>query len=169
MSHPEQLAFVASVRERFPWFFDRARVVEVGSRDVNGSVRQFFTGCDYVGLDAVAGPGVDVVCLAHEYHPDDYFDTVICCEVLEHDPFWRESVAVMAGWLRPGGLFVATWAGPAREEHGTARTGEPYGPHPDYYANISPAEFRAVANPLFDWLELTEARDGQDVYAVGRR
>lgn len=58
MSHPEQLEFVASVRQRFPGFFTGRRVLEVGSLDINGSVRGMFTDCDYVGVDVA--PCADV-------------------------------------------------------------------------------------------------------------
>jgi hypothetical protein len=42
MSHQQQLDFVASVKAQFPEYFSQAKVLEVGSLDINGSVRQFF-------------------------------------------------------------------------------------------------------------------------------
>lgn len=54
--------------------------------------------------------GLDVRCqfLEEAKYPDDYFDVVTACGVLEHvpevEPFTREIVRI----LRPGGLFYAT-------------------------------------------------------------
>jgi hypothetical protein len=169
MAHPEQTAFIAGVRACLPQHFTGRRVVEIGSRDVNGTVRDYFDGCDYTGLDAVAGPGVDVVGLAHEYRLPGPVDVVVTCEALEHDPRWRLTLATACGWLRPGGLFVGTWAGPLRPEHGTTRTGAEYGPDADYYGNVSAADFRTAAAPYLDGLQVVTARGGQDVYAVGFR
>jgi hypothetical protein len=169
MAHPEQTAFIAGVRACLPEHFTGKRVVEIGSRDVNGTVRDYFDGCDYTGLDAVAGPGVDVVGLAHEYRLPGPVDVVVTCEALEHDPRWRLTLATACGWLRPGGLFVGTWAGPLRPEHGTTRTGAEYGPDADYYGNVSAADFRTAAAPYLDGLQVVTARGGQDVYAVGFR
>ena len=60
-------------------------VLEVGSRDVNGSLRVLFNG-DYTGVDRVKGEGVDL-----EQDMEQGFiidlrpaDVVVCTEVLEH-------------------------------------------------------------------------------------
>ena len=42
-------------------------VLECGSYNVNGSVRDLFAVREYIGLDWRPGPGVDVVNLVHEY------------------------------------------------------------------------------------------------------
>jgi hypothetical protein len=61
--------------------------LEIGSYDVNGSVRGFFHG-EYTGVDLVAGPGVDVVVRSGEPlpFPDNSFEVVVTTEMLEHDP-----------------------------------------------------------------------------------
>lgn len=173
--HPEVLEFVGSVQDKFPNYFVGVRVLEVGSRDVNGSVRGLFLRCDYVGIDCASGKGVDHVTLAHDYRPLDGrpFDTVVTTEALEHDPFWARSVRhCVEVLLRPGGLFIATWASPLRPEHGTRAT-VPYegiyGPDPDYYRGISPEEFGAAVGDCFDRLHTSRVRDGQDVLAYGFR
>ena len=51
MSHQSQLDFVRSLTNRFPIYFAGQRVLEVGSLDINGSIRQFFSGCEYIGVD----------------------------------------------------------------------------------------------------------------------
>lgn len=74
--------------------FDGARrILEVGSLDVNGSLRdQCPNGLDWCGVDLESGQGVDQVVRAHEPlpFPDDYFDLVIASSIFEHDlAFWK--------------------------------------------------------------------------------
>ncbi|SRR5260221_10989031 len=99
MSHPQQIEFVSQLRAAFPEFFMSARVLEIGSLDINGSIRRIFEGAgSYTGLDVGPGPGVDVVCQGQDYDaPSDGFDTVISCEVMEHNPYW---VATLANMIR---------------------------------------------------------------------
>jgi hypothetical protein len=71
--------------------FDGKRVLEVGSKFVNGSVRplieRFCSPRDYVGVDIEPGKYVDVVLPAEKlvncFGPES-FDVVISTELLEH-------------------------------------------------------------------------------------
>jgi SAM-dependent methyltransferase len=90
------------------------RVLEVGSLDVNGSVRpgiQAMGPADYVGIDIRTGPGVDVVCDAAEidrrFGPDA-FDVVVSTELLEHAREWKKIIHNFKHVLRPGGALVVT-------------------------------------------------------------
>lgn len=173
MAHKEQLEFVEKiVKASFPRRFSRCSVLEFGSRDINGSVRQFFTPTKYVGVDVTPGPGVDVVSLAHEYDAGELFDVVCSCEMLEHDPHYAASLANMVRHVRPGGLFFGTAAGPGRAEHGTPRTGKQgeafYGPQPDWYRNVSVADVSAaMLADAWSAVFFTEARNRLDVYWYG--
>ncbi len=157
MAHPEQLAFVAAVRLAFPGFFNAGRALEVGSLDINGSIRGFFDGNAYIGIDVAAGPGVDTVCQGQDYDaPDDSFDTVISCEVMEHNPFWAETIRNMIRVCRPGGLVVMTCATTGRPEHGTTRSEAADSPLTidlgwEYYRNLTEQDIRQ-ALPLHDLL-----------------
>jgi SAM-dependent methyltransferase len=123
MAHKEQKEFIEMIRNEFPDFFSGKRVLEIGSLDINGSVRKLFENCEYIGVDVAAGPGVDVVCQGQNYSgPDNSFDVAISCEVMEHNPFWAETVKNMIRLCKPGGLVVMTCATLGRREHGTERT-----------------------------------------------
>lgn len=113
-------------------------VVEIGSRDINGSVRPLFSGAYYLGIDLSPGPSVDVVCDACEYTPATAVDLVICCEVLEHSERWTEILRAAYRWLFPGGRLIMTCAGPGRKEH-SAIDGGPLRPG-EYYRNLSVSE-----------------------------
>lgn len=109
-------------------------VVEIGSRDINGSIRTLFDGAHtYVGIDLYEGPSVDWAGDAAEFKPEQAPDCVVCCEVLEHAPDWPGLIHVAAGWLAPGGCLIVTCAGPGRPEHSgidgrkVLRDGEHYG------------------------------------------
>ncbi len=150
MAHHDQIRFFEIARAHFPEFFDGCDVLEVGSLDINGSVRGLFSGGRYVGLDVGPGPGVDVVCPGEEFDgPADSFDVVLSAECLEHNPNWRRTVENMLRLLRPGGLFLLTCAAPGRPEHGTRRTTPADSPltveaGSDYYRNLGARDLRSV-------------------------
>ena len=90
------------------------RVIEVGSLDVNGSLRSWieqFKPAAYVGVDLTLGPGVDEVCdagnLVHRFGTEA-FDLVISTEMLEHVRDWRGVVSNLKNLLAPGGILLVT-------------------------------------------------------------
>jgi len=88
-----------------------ARVLEVGSADVNGSVRRVFRG-PYIGVDWQAGVGVDVLASAHALpFGDSRFDVVVSTEALEHDTRPWRSAPEMARVLVTGGWLLLTCRG----------------------------------------------------------
>ncbi len=108
------------------------RVYEIGSLNLNGSVRVLFRGAQYHGVDIVPGQGVDVVADGATYVPPFVPDCVVCCEVLEHTPKAPAIVKQMAEVVEPGGLVLVSCAGPSRGPHsavdgGPLRPGEYYG------------------------------------------
>ena len=172
MAHRQQQAFVAAIKKAFPEFFAGSRVLEVGSLNINGSVRQHFSGGQYIGLDVSPGPDVDVVCQGQDYDaPDGSFDVVISCECLEHNPSWRETFENMLRLCRPGGLVVMTCASTGRPEHCTRRTTPKNAPpiEWDYYRNLTARDFcRSIAlrRHLTTWKFFTDL-SSCDLYFAG--
>ena len=78
MSHQPQLDFVKSVKDRFPQHFKGVKVLEIGSLNINGTVRIFFEDCTYIGVDLAPGKDVDLISKGHELtFKNKSFDTVI--------------------------------------------------------------------------------------------
>jgi hypothetical protein len=167
--HPEVINFVSVVRRKFPDYFVANKVLEVGSLDLNGSVRQFFDSCEYIGIDIGEGKGVDLVVPMHEYKKPGEFDVVITTEMLEHDQHWQDSLIQMYENLRSGGLLILTCASLGRAEHGTIRTSPSDSPFTtDYYRNISPTDFLTVLpSELFKTSFIDVQRGFQDLVFWG--
>jgi SAM-dependent methyltransferase len=177
MAHYTQQQFVRWVKASFPNCFIGQRVLEVGSLDINGSVRCFFERCDYIGLDVGAGPGVDVVCGGQDFRaPDASFDVVCSFEAMEHNPYWRETFANMLRLTRPGGLVVMTCATFGRPEHGTARSNPEDSPLTgdigwDYYRNLCRRDFEQAFDlqASFESLFFAHYYHGPDLFFFGFR
>jgi len=129
-------------------------VLEIGSRDVNGTVRGLFNGRSYLGMDVAPGPGAELVADAATWDPEvarvagyqgpRMFHAIVCCEVLEHADTAEAIVRNACRLLHPLGVFLMTCAGPGRAPHsavdgGQLRPGE-------FYRNVTPDEFRAWAS-----------------------
>lgn len=153
MAHKEQRDFCEKVKNLYPDFFKNKKVLDIGSLDVNGSNRDLFEDCDYLGIDVGQGPNVDLVSIGHLFDgPDEYFDTIISTEVFEHDMFYEETIKNVIRMLKPGGLFLFTCAAPGRPEHGTRRCGESSAPlliqvsedWADYYKNLDDDDIKRI-------------------------
>jgi SAM-dependent methyltransferase len=151
MAHAAQLEYVRLVSEHLDQFFRHCKVLEIGSLDIEGSVRSLFTECDYTGIDVGPGRGVDVVCEGQRYDaPDGTFDVVLSCESMEHNPFWEETFRNMIRICRPGGLVMMTCATIGRPEHGTSKSGPNASPLTvalgwNYYRNLTAKDFEGAA------------------------
>lgn len=143
-----------------PW--DNA--VEIGSRDVNGSVRSLFGGARYTGVDIEQGPGVDVVADGSIWQPAEPVDCVVCCEVLEHHRDPETVVMNMVKMLRPGGCLIVTAAGPGRPPHSAYDGGQLRAD--EHYTNIDPDDLGLWLDGLTTCWQVAVNTEAGDVYAV---
>lgn len=153
MSHIQQRIFVDGIKQFLPRYFEGCKVLEVGSLNINGSVRDFFSGCQYIGLDVGPGPGVDEVGYGENYASTaNHFDMVISCEAMEHNPGWRKTWLNMLRMLKGDGLMLMTCATFGRRQHGTDNFQPNDSPltiglGQSYYQNLSEADFLSLLNP----------------------
>lgn len=144
------------------------RVLEIGSLNINGTVRTLIDANSYMGIDLQPGLDVDEVIDAVDFRLplDDRADAVVCCEVLEHAPDVEGVVASIAENLVTGGLFIITCATDLRAPHsgvdgGPLRDGE-------HYANVDPhllAKTLGHYDLLIEDLEVAPQRG--DLYVNG--
>lgn len=100
-----------------------ATVLEVGARDVNGSVRALLqpVSSEYTGVDIEAGPGVDQILDAENLvmtFGEARFDFVISTEMVEHVRNWPVVFTQLLSVVKPGGLLAITTRSPGFEMHG---------------------------------------------------
>lgn len=121
---------------------DPVSVLDIGGRDLNGSPRHLFPAATrYTVLDALPGElvtDVDVIADAATWNPSgQWWDVVVCAEVLEHAAQWRAILRTAYAACRPGGRLIVTTAAPGRPPH-SAVDGEFRLLPGEHYANIRP-------------------------------
>ncbi|MCF5566480.1 glycosyltransferase [Pseudomonas sp. PA-3-11C] len=83
-------------------------IVDVGSQDVNGSLREFCPkDASYIGVDFVEGRGVDVL-ITDPYHlpfESETVDVVVCSSVFEHSEFFWLLFLECVRIIKPSGLI----------------------------------------------------------------
>jgi len=82
------------------------KILDVGSYDVNGTMKPIFEKGQYIGLDMEDGPNVDIVGVSHDIpFEKDEFDIVISSSCFEHDDMFWISFQEMCRVLKPGGYM----------------------------------------------------------------
>jgi SAM-dependent methyltransferase len=105
-------------------------VLDVGSRNVNGSLREVIVSLgplSYVGVDIEPGAGVDELCSVHDLigrFGRESVDLVVSTELIEHVLDWRSALSQVKNVLKEGGVLLIT----------TRSRGFPYHDYPaDYW------------------------------------
>lgn len=138
------------------------KILEVGSYNVNGSVRELFDQTNYTGIDIVRGPGVDEVRSSHALSPrwlSSTFDLVVSTEMLEHDRKPWESLAQMYTVLEAGGLLLVTARGNGFGEHNP----------PDRFRFMGQGFHDIIEDAGFEVLEVTADPQVSGWFGVGRK
>lgn len=175
MAHKQQQDFCFKVLDLFPEHFKNKTVLDVGSLDINGNNRHYFTDCHYLGIDLGSGENVDVVIKTHMFNPQIQYDTIISTECFEHDKYYAESLQNIVNMLKPGGLFLFTCATEGREEHGTNKSGTPeLSPYTNivwsnYYKNLNIENIREVidVDEIFSEYKFVVNIESNDLYFWG--
>jgi SAM-dependent methyltransferase len=116
------------------------RLIEVGSYDVNGSVRPLLSHwkpAEYLGVDIKNGPGVDVVCNAEDIVKKfgaETFDIVISTELMEHVKDWRRVISNFKNICRTNGFILIT----------TRSYGYPVHSYPYDYWRYEPEDLKEI-------------------------
>lgn len=90
------------------------RIIEVGSRDVNGSISPLiksYNPQEYIGVDIIKGPGVNVICSAENLvseFGEQSFDVVISTELLEHVRDWKLVIHNIKSICKTNGIILLT-------------------------------------------------------------
>ena len=90
------------------WSSSYQTVVDLGSQDVNGSLRDHCpASARYIGLDLMPAEGVDVVVGRGQTIPiaTNSVDAVVSSSAFEHDSFFWETFLELLRIVRPGGLI----------------------------------------------------------------
>jgi Methyltransferase domain len=163
--HPSVQAFVE--RTLTAEHVTGRRVLEVGSYDVNGSVRPYIETlqpAEYLGVDAAPGPRVDEVVDCEQLSTQVGYaawDVVVTTEMLEHVRDWRSCMLQLLYATKLGGLLLVTTRSP----------GFPYHPHPEDHWRYTKAHMHSILAAL--QLEAISVEDDKattpGVFVLARR
>jgi hypothetical protein len=121
--------WMEEMKQKYPANFVNAKVLELGAVDAEQCVPRLLENCEHVGIDKMEGYqydasvlkswGVDFVMDAVDTKfEEEYFDTLICLSMFEHDVHWQQSLAHNLPFLKKGGLILLLWGAEGNGPHG---------------------------------------------------
>lgn len=155
MAHDQQQNFYRRIKETYPKYFRDVKVLDIGSLDINGNTKHFFSHpFYYIGVDLSSGDNVDVISPGHLYDSGFKFDVVMSSECFEHDMYYPRTIQNMINLLKSSGLMIFTCASTGRPEHGTLQSNPDDAPFlqyidekwANYYKNLTEDDIRAIIN-----------------------
>ncbi len=121
--------------------FNNKAIIEVGSKEFNGSVRPVVTNfgnpSSYIGVDVSSGKYVDMIVPAEklvEKFGENAFDVVISTEMLEHAFDWKTVIDNLKRILKPNGTIFIT----------TRSFGFPYHGYPFDFWRYEPEDMKRI-------------------------
>ena len=116
-----EFKWMNELHDKFPEKYQGADVLDVGSANLNGNYRPFFSrwGANkYTGIDVLPFNNVDIVSPVHLYNPDKQYDIVFSASQLEHDMYWKKTLLKFIELCKSGGMIIiSAWC--ALDFHGT--------------------------------------------------
>lgn len=169
--HGEVLEWLAAKAEEYGPF---ERVLEFGSRNLNGSAREVIPHKSWFGIDVSAGEGVDLVANAtHAVVDVGTWDLGVCTNVFEHDPTWAHILRNLISHVKSGGYLFLQCPGPGFQPHSARDVGPLQ--EDEYYANVSALEIVSAAIQFDPRTRILEAGQGgwcgslDSLVVLGRR
>lgn len=122
--------------------------LDLGGRDVNGTVHDLFPNVEWMVLDIEPHESVDIVADVTEWFPDGTttWDLVISTETIEHVKAWGRIVSAGFHSLRTGGYMIVTGGSTGRGPHSCI--GHVPVPEGEWYGNVHPDDLWAVATNI---------------------
>ena len=95
MPHLDQQNFIYNCLENIlvEEKYSKLNVLEIGSHEVGPSqkIKKYLKDHNYIGIDLIKGPGVDVVMNGEDIHKFNYkFDIMVSGECFEHAVNWKK-------------------------------------------------------------------------------
>ncbi len=141
-------------------------VLEIGSKDITGNVREYFSDAkSFIGTDMERGFNVDLIIDAHDLlkkFNKQFFDVVLCFEMLEHDREFWTTIKIMHSLVKKGGYLIIS----------TPTFGFPLHRHPKDYFRYGEDAFREILFKDFKVLNLEEIKDdfgNPAICAIGKK
>lgn len=115
----DETCLIWGVNNIYSMNLEGKRVLEIGSLNVNGSLGDIVKKQpikEYIGVDLLNGPGVDIVCdllRLDSVLESESFDLVITANTFEHIHYWQLALSKLKKMCKAGGTIVfiapSTW------------------------------------------------------------
>lgn len=156
--------------------FKNFLTLDIGGRNVNGSIHSFLPESKITIVDIIDDIGVD-------YHADfsdknivsklsfnKKFNLAISTEVFEHTPNWRDIIYNMFDSIISGGWILITCATDGRPRHSAIDGHQLSDTEDEYYSNVSKDDFVSYIEMFDMTIHLFEINNNpNDLYALLRK
>lgn len=133
---------------------------------MNGSLRGLWPVKQYVVVDIIPGPGVDIVADVRAWQPTQQFDVVVCTSLLEHVREPEKVISTAAKCLKSKGTLLLTTHTVHMHAHGARGSDDDVYSGKEYYHNFNYGELDVFFQPstISPWEDYTSYYHGIDVF-----